>query len=1028
MTRESQALMYSKKKEKKKHRKMEFRARRRSAEKLLSSHADGQIAESKNLASSFESFPDARVEQAFSRGSRQLSNPRQDEKSRVEAAETHLGAVTCVSHRKPSPPRVCDKQVSASITTHESTPGLGPPPIIEEPPSARPLDVSYKTAGVNQRARTPSVIRRGRKLSQSSQQRREVEPLATKRSHREELETAARKTRRRYIPRLFLADLGQPSRNNRQPTTNPTHDANRRADLLNLANSASTHSATESRGETNTLFFAAIFLATGILVLAVLLLFFTSINFASPPVQNLTASKSCLSEVCRRDAAFLDHLLAWDFALPCDNFYTFVCRKWKSQFATAPSGQSVSLDEDYVASVEGKMFALVDNRSHVSRAFQPFRNLMDKCMDAQQIENDGWDSLLELMAAASIEVFPQTPPSRSSISVWKAAGHLFRKTGVSALLSAGATLNPLAPHEAILSVGPPDTLASSNIIDANQVMRLYTDAVFSAIRALRKDFVPAEHSLKIVNFAGGLETLGKSMSQGTPLPYKVVTLNTSSHLFKFLAEVFPSGEQASFVPRLPDVLIRSPLLVNGIVAFVESTERTVVLNYLSLRLMIQMSPFIPHTDLTDFSSALLYGKLQDSVPRWKMCLRVIGNVLFPIVYLSLLTDLSTDVSRFKFSDVINEAISRFVSGIETSPLFTSFSRSSIRKLLNRTHFKVLAPAWISDNALLNSYLRTISAIKPSDTAFESYVATFERAFVHSILHGYSDQWTHSAFSTRCYYDRIGKSLYFPLLVFNISTTKDAVSDYVQFPRVLFRVEKCLLEMMFEEASSAGNYESWFDTETRRKFERAERCFGVTLDELLQPGRFSRVTDALAMKFSFNMFKRGAESSGEKFGLLLSNGRHLTYFQLFFIFLVMQACETNEDRDTSRIIIIVILSKDAAVPSNGVQRVLRVQRALLDVFRWLSKRIPEVPDSHHVQRALSAFDCPRRIHRPSPGSRLDVEHEIGPEESMRCFHECKQSTVFSALPQLALERNRQLEGPAMKWSLHAMRGDGVVNSI
>ncbi|KAL3217038.1 hypothetical protein MRX96_051085 [Rhipicephalus microplus] len=49
---------------------------------------------------------------------------------------------------------------------------------------------------------------------------------------------------------------------------------------------------------------------------------------------------TCTSPTCAQNAIYLSHLLSWDDMNPCDDFYTFVCRRWNSQASTATEEES----------------------------------------------------------------------------------------------------------------------------------------------------------------------------------------------------------------------------------------------------------------------------------------------------------------------------------------------------------------------------------------------------------------------------------------------------------------------------------------------------------------------------------------------------------------------------------------------------------------------------------------------------------------------------------------------------------------
>ncbi|XP_037561530.1 uncharacterized protein LOC119440717 [Dermacentor silvarum] len=784
-----------------------------------------------------------------------------------------------------------DSQHLVFETTSEGRSLLELPRDVEESPETRFSATSNKEpvrAEADKHKATRTVVHRN--TSERSRGIHETEMPRVRPSCPEELTIAALKTRRRKSGQLSMDDMLESFCRRRMPLTGrrtkirpldlarATHSSLQEVRSTSLIDSPDIISSTERTCRDDVLA-AVMFVAAVTSVLAVLLYLFTSIRDVGAPFK---ASRTCFSDACLRDAAFLDQLLSWNVVWPCDNFYMFVCRQWRNQFAATPLAGSVSADDDYVANAEEKMYAILEDRRQGSSLLQPLRDLMDKCMDVKRIQLDGWDPLLAFMSEASMVTFPMTPPTRPSLSAWKTAGQVLRRTGTSALLNVGIAANPRVLNEDIVLIAPPDMLTSNRVIDVNEAVRLYTDAVFSAVKALRKEFIPAAYTLGIVKFAGNLEKLCK-LKPRERQSYQIARANTSSHLFTFVTEALRSSE-----PRAPragsDVLIQSPHLVYKIVKLVEDTELHTVFNYISLRLMIQTSPFIPQNDLTDFYGPLVLGKFQHSLPRWKLCLRVVEKTLFPLAYVSFLTNLSAHASPLKFHDAVSSAARELLHGVKTSPLFNALSRTAIQKMFVNTRFKVLAPPWIHDDALLRSYYQSLPTIKPTDTAFGSYVATFEHVFAHTASRDYSQQWSHSAFSTDCYYDGSVRTIFVPLLVFNITAGVDAAGDYAQVPRAAYRVVKCVLDMMFADANSTSGDESWLDLETRHRFEDAERCFGGSPHEVpLRARWFPKLTDALAMKSAFNTFRKATASSGKAWGLRLPNGKYLTNDQLFSYF-------------------------------------------------------------------------------------------------------------------------------------------------
>ncbi|KAK8785216.1 hypothetical protein V5799_008419 [Amblyomma americanum] len=647
--------------------------------------------------------------------------------------------------------------------------------------------------------------------------------------------------------------------------------------------------------------FSEIFVAVA-LVASLTALLFLVLHLSAPTRGNIEvveqSSAFCLSEQCLEQATYLDQLLSWKDAPPCENFYMFVCRRWSSQYAeaTAPS-TFVSPDDDLVANLEASMYAMLKESLESSASLRPLRDLMDKCTNERQIEGDGWGSMLELMWSASIGYFPVTPPIRSTISVWKAAGQLMRKTGTSALLGVGvAAAGPGAP-KGIISVGPPELLSGGGVIDIDSAVKLYSSAIFSAVKTLNKQFVPTETLLGVVKFAGDLERLNSNSSKGAGL--RKSGSNVSAPITQFLSGIFEDDRRPYFHRSGSDVLILAPKLVRKIIELVQGTETHTTLNFLALRVMIQVSMFIPRADITHLYSAFLYRRPTLSPPRWKLCLRAVEKALSPLIYASFFTSRNLHASASKFLLFVGDAAHAFLRGVESASSLNSFSKAAFRDILVNTQFKVLGPSWVSDGAAFGAYVQTIPTIRPIQTALESYTAVFEATFLYSLSRDVSQQWPRSIFSSDCWYDLNPRTLYVPLLAFNVSLWLNPSAEFLQISRAGHRVQRCILEMILgQRVLEYGQWPQWLDKETKQKLERAETCLeenirhGGTLAPL---ALFKR---SLSAHFAYKQFQRSVKTGvGRTKKLRLPSGQVLSPAQLFFIFLVMQSCVSGIPTDT-----------------------------------------------------------------------------------------------------------------------------------
>ncbi|KAH7961582.1 hypothetical protein HPB52_010699 [Rhipicephalus sanguineus] len=596
-------------------------------------------------------------------------------------------------------------------------------------------------------------------------------------------------------------------------------------------------------------------------------------------------SVSCSSASCIQNAVYLSNLLSWRGVDPCNDFYAFVCRRWKSRFATPLKDSSVSTDDDYAAFLEDRIYVSIRNDSAGSKILRPLRYLHDKCMNVRLIEDGGWNALLELMSDLSLDGFPLTPPVRDSISVWSTAANILRKSGSAALLSVGVASHAASPKKDIVSVGPPELLTTTANVDANEAIRLYMAAVFAAVKALKKDYVPPVEILAIVKFASDLEKLGQSRVNADAS--KISVLDSRSDLLEFLTAVFRGREESIFTGARSYIAIHSPELVNDVIDMVVNTEPHTVMNYLAVRLMIQIAPFIPEAGLTSFYSTMVYGKHQTDLPRWQLCVRATEKALYPLVHSTLFHDARLKPSMSSIAEVVSKTIAAFIAEVEASSLFEDSSKAAIHRILSTIAVNIVSPSWINDSASIADYVDGLPAFKATRRGLETYAAFFQHTFFDTLSRGTRTRWSRSIFSATCWYESYPRTVYVPLIAFNVTQAfEGSDDDYVQLSRLAPRLSRCLLDMLMEESNSTDDTLHWLTENTQSRLTEAENC----LRERANSAGLRRLRDVLAARVALRLFKKSDAAEQELVTSLL-DGRIMTSTQVFFVYLMLQSCET-----------------------------------------------------------------------------------------------------------------------------------------
>ncbi|KAL3184368.1 hypothetical protein MRX96_000760 [Rhipicephalus microplus] len=598
---------------------------------------------------------------------------------------------------------------------------------------------------------------------------------------------------------------------------------------------------------------------------------------------------TCESPSCIRDSVYLSRLLSWDKVNPCDDFRAFVCRQWEGSYATPSPGSFVSVDDDLAAFLEGEFYAyLQEESSQKNSQLQPIIDLHRKCMDNTRIEDTGWDPLLELMSRVSLDGFPLTPPVRKTLSVWRTAAKILRLTGTASLLGVGVCSTHSTLDAAIVSIGLPDTITNNDSVDVNEAVRLYTSTAFAAMKALKKQYMPPSFTLNIVKFATVLEKLADVTT--TENATILVNLQKFPRLAIFLQEIFKDVNSTLYSGERTEAMIQPASAVNEIVQLADDTDIATVMNYLGVRLMTEVSPFIPHSELTEFNSALLYGKRRGNLPRWELCLRAAEKALFPVVNLGVLTDLNEHVSISGLRNFTKYVIAEFKNDIDKSTYFTPASKDIIRSVLNTTRLVVAGPDWLSDSVAIDAYIQALQVGAAGESnALDTYVIYYERTFLASLARGSAQRWSRSTFSPNCWYEPYPDTIYVPLLVFNVSRAKDKGADAMQLSRAGPRLMRCAFDALISKTrASTGVYDQWLEGKTKDKLRELEACLSSPEASLMD--RFERTRDVLEANFSFTRFVKAARMSDHPLALTVPPNRFLTGEQLFFIYLMLQSCE------------------------------------------------------------------------------------------------------------------------------------------
>ncbi|KAH9381688.1 hypothetical protein HPB48_011982 [Haemaphysalis longicornis] len=570
---------------------------------------------------------------------------------------------------------------------------------------------------------------------------------------------------------------------------------------------------------------------------------------------------------------------------PCDDFYTFVCSRWTSQLPF-PLNSSLSTDDDYVAVLENQIYVSLERERQRPSLLQPLKLLHDECMDVANIEHRGLEELNSLLADVSLEGFPFATPIRDDVSVWTVAGRLLRKTGTSALLSVSFASNPANKSEDIVSVRPPELLSASGFVDIAEIVRLYTKAILLTLTIFQKEDIPPEDIMGVAKFVIDLEKPASFWPKSDYM--NIDPLSSQPELMEFVKEAFVSAHARTDIPTNLSVWWSG--FARDLLDLIRDTHTHIVLNYIGIRLLVQVSPFLPYSEFKDLFNIFVYGKPTAEASRWQLCIRVADKALYPLVHASLFAQVKLLASKASLNHLIRVILDEFRYEIDNSLYFDSNSKSAIRSIISSSALSIIGPSWPENEASLRDYVEKLPEVRATQSGLEIFLAYYQHTFLYFLARGSQGRSHRSTFSTDCWYEVNPRTIHVPLLAFNVTQIIDegTVND-IQASRVGPRLSRCLFDMLLEEAEYAnGTTKQWLSDGTWKNLLSIEACLEGRQDFL----RFGRFRDVLAVHVALNVFEKNV-SSMEKLAISLPDDRVLSGVQAFFAYLMLQSCKKSE---------------------------------------------------------------------------------------------------------------------------------------
>ncbi|KAG0423394.1 hypothetical protein HPB47_000828, partial [Ixodes persulcatus] len=532
----------------------------------------------------------------------------------------------------------------------------------------------------------------------------------------------------------------------------------------------------------------------------------------------------CWTDSCKRNGAYINALVSRELD-PCDDFFKFVCSRWRSHYDNMTS----SFDDDIVYRLERDVLRLLESPLPPSvrdtDVLFPLKHVVSTCMSS--VNNSDVYAVLDLLSEVELEGFPFTPPVRSSISAWKTAARVFSYTGASALFSLGVAAHPFKSNRDVTTVDIPQPL----LINKEKTTAAYTRLVKASMKVLGKRFVPSAYTSEVVAF---VEQLDKAAESGEFLYsderlHRVSKLQDLPEVRTYLLEI---GEEKLSADE-NDVLLLTPNFLESLVNLVRKSDIHVVLNFLCVHVLVRTSVFssLNNQELAWVATSQLFGHSVHQVPRWRLCVRAAAQSL-PSLFLRA-SSLTVRTMDDVVDSVLRSVLNQMKLQIHTISFFDDKTCALAKRILAGTHFATAGPRWLSQEDRLSSYLAQLPKHTPKDAFLIWHSHTLKAVQKAALRRRSLDVWSGSPFATDCWYDLQLKTVYIPTLLSSYAMPR--VDDYgtVQLSLMGHRVTRCLLRMLIEGVSSSFNREiltrSFWSSYAKTSLHQAQVCLQEQLD-------------------------------------------------------------------------------------------------------------------------------------------------------------------------------------------------------
>lgn len=617
---------------------------------------------------------------------------------------------------------------------------------------------------------------------------------------------------------------------------------------------------------------------------------------------SLKDTKFCETKICERESVYLTNYLNWNLK-PCDNFYGFVCDRWKNLHPEV----GTSADALLIQRVEEDIYHVLASRERLTPQMLKTAALVRSCA-RQRPSEDHRSTLLDLMGSFGLRGWPFIRDTKTLMDVWRSASLLLRDLGLASLVSVSVGTDTDRDSRHIISLGEPSLMIGQYGTRDSRLPEWYSNAITSCFKIFTSGRY-ADVAKRVLGFSARLAeiSVNRGYESFAVSRYRVVQLKHYNHLMHLLTLVF---NNVTVIHSRMRVLVKSEAYLRSLPSVMHVTKGMDVLNYLGFRALLHVSPLLPDQaiDLAAVQMREITGISQCTGPRWRRCLRMFERVL-PLVFLHSYAMTKLQVpNKDKLWVLLNEIQATLVVSLNSAPWISVDDKVVLKSKLAKIKLEVFHKfrAKIAHRHQVAEF-PSVMEHRSLVMMYTSLARQFMEKKLSKIKFPRSTQaveWKGSVFDVEPLFDWESNTVFIPMAMTDPSYMMDSESLLLQVPRIATKVTEALLQGIHQGNFPRSKLKWSVDTELgfREIRKCLERHYDVPPDEKIH----SEVTwefnvlDTMALSPAFKLFLRNVNQVNiEDYGLL--TGHNITVKQLFFVLYAKSFCETMDAERKKQVI-------------------------------------------------------------------------------------------------------------------------------